>query len=442
MFNFLVRRPIFSLILSFFFAILAGALLLKLPISTVGGISFLDAMFTATSATCVTGLTIVNTAHNFTFFGKVVILTLIQLGGLGIMTAGAFVFLVFKKMGIGSRASLKEILEESYISDVKRSTIFIILSTLLIEGVGAVLLFFRWNKIFPDTGAAIFNSVFHSISAFCNAGFSTFFENLEGFRGDIFVNTVIMFLIILGGIGFLVIDDCQKKIVSLFKKRRYRLGIHSKIVIIFTAILIFAGAVLFMFFEMGNLAYLSRQEFVLTSFFQSVTARTCGFNTVNIGSLASPTLLLLMFLMFIGAAPTSTAGGVKVTSLALVFFGIAAFLKRKDDVVVFGREIPKSKFHSVFILIFFYFLFCLVVTFALLYTEKGNLEQILFEVISATGTVGISTGITPLLTNAGKVLIILSMFVGRLLPISLAVIGTREIIKSKIAYPEEKIILG
>jgi len=440
--QFLVKRPITSLFLGFLITILIGTILLLLPWATHRGISFIDALFTATSATCVTGLVVKNTGIDFTLFGQIVILFLIQLGGLGIMTGAAFVFLLFKRIGIRAGAGFKTVLEEEYISEVKKTIKFIILSTFILEIIGVIFLFFWWQGNFPDLGRAVFSSIFHSISAFCNAGFSLFKNSLENFRGDVFTNVIISSLIILGGIGFLVLRDVQHKITSFFKKEKAKWTLHSKLVLISTLLLIFLGAALFYIFERENLNFLTGKEMVLTSFFQSITARTAGFNTVNIGGLSSPTILLLMFLMFIGGAPGGTAGGIKVISLALIFLSIISFFKRKGEVEVFGRTIPKIKFRNVFILVSIYLSFCLVISILMLYTEKGDFEGILFEVFSATGTVGLSTGITPHLTGIGKILITLSMFVGRLLPLSLAIIGLRELIKPEINYLEEKVVLG
>lgn len=445
-FQFLIKRPILSLILGFLITILIGTVLLKLPLATPRGITFIDALFTATSATCVTGLIVKNTGFDFTLFGQVVILILIQLGGLGIMTGAAFVFLLFKKMGIRAGAGFKTILEEEYISEVKKTIKFIFLFTFIIEISGAILLLL----VFRDG----FSSLFHSVSAFCNAGFSLFENNLENFKGDTVTNLIISSLIILGGIGFLVLEDFWRNIVSFLKNfvihtkstihthQKIKFTLHTKIVVILTIFIILLGTLFFYFFEKENLSYLSQKELVLSSFFQVITARTAGFNTVDIGMLTSPTLLLLIFIMFVGAAPTSTAGGIKVTSLALVFLSIVSFLRGKEDVVIFGRTIPKAQFKKVFVLVSTYLLFCLVIFLLILYTEKGNFEKILFEVFSAMGTVGLSTGITPYLTSIGKTLIIITMFVGRLLPLSIVIIGSREIIKAKIIYPEEKIILG
>ena len=265
MFQFLLRRPVTSFGLSFAVVILIGAIFLKLPWSTTNDISFLDALFTSTSATCITGLVVRDTGTTFTFFGQIIILILIQLGGLGIMTAAAFVFLLFKKMGIKVGAGFKTLLEEEYISDVKRATKFIVIITFLIEAIGATFLFFHWRGIFFDTGQLAFSSIFHSISAFCNAGLSLFRNNLENFRGDVFTNLIVASLIILGGIGFLVLEDFWKNIISFLKNstihtkfaihtyQKFKLTLHTKVVLISTACIVLLGALLFYVFEKENL---------------------------------------------------------------------------------------------------------------------------------------------------------------------------------------------
>jgi len=439
----LVRKPVRTLALSFLITILIGTILLELPWATTHGISFIDALFTATSATCVTGLIIGDTGFDFTLLGQIVILFLIQLGALGIMTGAAFIFLFLKRgMGMRAEAGLKIILEEEYISQVRSTIKFIVKSTFFLEAIGAILLFFWWRGSFLNINQLAFSSIFHSISAFCNAGFSLFGNSLANFRGDVFINVLFSFLIISGGIGFLALRDIHKKIISFFKKEKAKFTLYSKIVLISTFFLILFGALLFYFFEQENLTFLSEKEMILTSLFQSITARTAGFNTVNIGEFSSPTLLLLIFLMFIGGAPGSAAGGIKIISLALIFLSTISFFIRKEEITIFGHTLPKIQFRNVFIIASIYLLFCLVISFLMLYIEKGEFEKILFETFSAVGTVGLSTGITPHLSNFGKILITISMFVGRILPLSLALIGSREILKAKILFPEEKISLG
>jgi len=434
--QFFVEKPVTSLLLGFLITILIGTILLKLPWATPRGITFLDALFTATSATTVTGLIVLDTGSDFTLFGKIVILFLIQLGALGIMTGAAFVFLFFKRgIGIRTAVGLKTILEEEYISEAKKTIKFIVISSFFLQIIGAILLFF----IFRDG----FSSLFHSISAFSNAGFSLFRNNLENFRGDTFINILFSSLIILGGIGFPVLREVYQKIIFFSKKKRKtKFTLYSKVVLISTLCLILLGAFLFYIFERNNLNFLSGKEMVLTSFFQSITARSAGFSTINLGELSKPTLLFLIFLMFIGGAPGSAAGGIKVVSLVLIFLSIISFFRKEEEIVIFGRSLPKILFRNVFILVSIYLFFCLAILIILLYIEKWEFEKILFETFSAMGTVGLSTGITPYLSDLGKILITITMFVGRLLPLSLAIIGSREILKAKICFPEEKIILG
>ena len=442
MFKFLAKRPILFLVLFFLAVISLGTFFLKLPQAAFGEISFLDAFFTATSAATVTGLAVKNTALDFTLFGQAVILLLIQIGGLGIVTGAAFVFLIFKKVGIGTGAGLKAILEEDYIPDVKKTTIFIVSSAVILEMIGATLLFLWWRKDFLDAGSAVFSSVFHAVSAFTNAGFSVFENNLENFRGDIFTNAVIAVLIVLGGIGFLVLSNFYKKITFFLQGKRFNLSVYSKIVLVVSLVLILVGAAVFWFFESENLSYLPSKDMILASLFQSITARTAGLNTVDIGQLTGSTHLLLIFLMFVGGAPASVAGGIKVVVLFLIFLAAVSFFKREKNIVLWKKTIPRSLMRNVLVLVSVYLFFCFAVFMLLLYTEKGNFEGLLFEVFSATGTVGLSVGVTPYLTSMGKVLIIISMFVGRLLPLSLAIIGSREMAKTRIVYSEEKIILG
>ncbi len=434
-FQSLAKSPIISLSLGFLIIIFIGAILLKLPCATFYGISFIDAIFTSTSAVCVTGLVVKDIALNFTIFGQIVILFLIQIGALGIMTGAVFIVLFLKReLGIKAGAGLKTIFEEEYIPQIKDTIKFIIISAIIIEAIGAIFLFF--------CGQSVFNSIFHSVSAFCNAGFSLFDNSLEGFRSSVLVNILFCFLIISGGIGFIALKDIHKKIIGFFKKEKTRFSLYSKIVLLSTIFLILFGASLFYVFEKENLNFLSEKDLVTASFFQSITARTAGFNTVDIEKLSDPTFLLLMFLMFIGGAPASTAGGIKVVGLVLIFSSLISFFRGRKEVVIFKRSIPQNILKTVFMIFFVYLLFCLVISLLLLYTEKGEFNKILFEVFSALSTVGLTCGITPNLTDFGKILIMISMFVGRLMPLSLAIIGSRELVKTEINHLEEKIILG
>lgn len=440
--KFLFKRPEITLFFSFFVIILIGTFLLMLPWATRNGISFLDALFTSTSATCVTGLIVKNTGLDFTLFGQVVILVLIQLGILEIMGFASLFFLVLrKKVGITEETFLKESLEIDFRKEAKELLKFIFLSIIFLEIIGTIFLFLVWNQHFPTVGQAFYSSLFHSVSAFSNAGFSLFSDNLEGFRNNFLINSIFGILIFLGSLGFLTIRELNQKFFSFFKRKKFKISFYSKIVLAFTFALIIFGAILFYFFEKENLTQLDTKTLWLVSFFQSVT-KTAGFNTVDIGELSNPTLLTMMFLMFIGGAPGSAAGGIKVISLALIIIFIIAFFKRKEEITIFRHTISPIFFRKILVLLSVCLIIVLAGTLILLYTEKGELEAILFEAISAFGTVGLSTGLTPNLSVTGKVVIIILMYLGRITPLTLALVGSHPLIKSKVHFLEEKIYLG
>ena len=446
--RFLLRKPEAGLALSFFLIILIGTLLLSLPWATKNDISLLDALFTSTSATCVTGLIVKDTGQDFTLFGQIVIMILIQLGILEIMGFASLFFLALReRISITEETFLKESMEVEFRREAKKLLKFIFISILVIEAFGTIFLFWAWNENFPNTGQAFFSSLFHSVSAFCNAGFSLFSDSLEVFRGSTSINFIFGILIFLGSLGFLTIRELKQKFISLFKSRlspygqRFRISFYSKIILIFVLGLVILGAALFYFFEKGNLSELDTKTLWLTAFFQSVT-RTAGFNTIDIGELSHPTLLVLMFLMFVGGAPGSAAGGIKVISLALIIIFIIVFFKRKEEATIFRHTISPIFFRKVLVLVSVCLIITLAGTLILLYTEKGQLEEILFEAISAFGTVGLSMGLTPSLSTAGKVVIIILMYLGRTTPLTLALIGARELIKAKVHFLDEKIYLG
>jgi len=439
--RFFVRRPVASFVMVFLFMILLGVLLLRADWASFEKISFIDALFIATSAVCVTGLATLNIGSDFTIAGQIVILFLIQVGALGIMTGAAFILLILKKrLGIKAEAGLKTILEEVYISEVWPTIKFIIKATFIIEFFGAVAIFILWNGDFLDQTQLIFYSIFHSISAFCNAGFSLFPNSLENYSGNILINIVFSTLIIFGGIGFLVLRNVGQRLF-FFRRRKIRLTLHSKLVLLFSVFLIFMGAFLFYFFESENLSSLPEGEKVVISFFQSAT-KTAGFTTVDVEKFSNSTIMLFMFLMFIGGAPGSVAGGIKVVSLAIILFFIFSFFKEKKEITIFNRSLSQTQIRNVFVLVSVYLMFCLVISFLMLYIEKESFEKVLFEVFSAVGTVGLSSGLTSNLSEAGKILITLSMFVGRILPLSIAIIGSKDLLESKIQFSEEKVYLG
>ncbi len=328
------------IILSFLVTIIAGTILLSLPISSnKGHLNFIDAFFTATSAVCVTGLIVVDTATQFTRFGQTVILILIQLGGLGIMTFGVvFSILIGGRVNVKDRMVVQSTLFHSPREDVHGLIKSVFLATFTIEFIGFCILFFRWLKYFP-VSEALFNALFHSVSAFCNAGFSTFSNSLEAFKGDTFITVTIMWLIIMGGIGFLVHAEIRNFVSK--KTPRRQISLHAKMAVLFSVIMIIAGALFIFFMESGNtLAGAPMKEKLLGAFFQSVTTRTAGFNTLRIGALTNSVLFIMIIFMFIGASSGSTGGGIKVSTFAVLFALFKSRLTGKNEVSMFNRTIP------------------------------------------------------------------------------------------------------
>ena len=407
-------NPAQTFSLGFIFLIFLGVWLLSLPYSTVKPIPFVDRLFTSTSAVCVTGLITVDTASQFTYFGKGVILFLIQIGGLGIMSFSTFLIILSgRRMDFYDRTMTLEMFNQKNFQTLRRVTVFMILSTLIIELVGAVLIFFSVDGM--EFWPKIFFSIFHSISAFCNAGFSTLSDGLVGFYSHINMNLIISSLIILGGLGFPVILSFKDKIL---KKKRFSL--HSKIVIIMTISLIVFGMITFMLGEYNySLKDMGFGDKVLSSFFQSVTTRTAGFNTVDMGSLNVTTYLWMIFLMFIGASPGSTGGGLKTTTFFSLLMIIYFFFKRSNKVSIFQRRIKNSVLIKAGALFFIRALIVFIATMVLMYIENFSFISVLFEVVSAFSTVGLTAGITSSLGSASKVIIILLMFIGRIGPLNI-----------------------
>jgi len=447
-------HPNLILIGSFAFAILLGGVLLSAPFSVNGTpISFLDALFTATSAVCVTGLTVVDTGSRFSPAGQGVILVLIQLGGLGIMTYSTVVLLI-----LGKRLSFKgrEVVQGTLsIQGGQRlfpliRNVFIV--TVLFEGVGFLLLYLRWRVYFPGR-EALAQALFHSISAFCNAGFSLFSSSLIGFRNDPWINLIVVILIVSGGIGFLVLQEIPKYFITRFVHgKRIQLSLHSRTVLITTVSLILAGMVGFLLLEWNNtLAGASIGEKVLTALFQSVTPRTAGFSTVDYHLLTNATLLFMLVLMFIGASPGSTGGGIKTTSFAVLLALAYAKWKARVKTFLFRRTIPDATVARTTSIILGALFLILFATMILMITEVGFLPhpesrglflEYLFEAFSAFGTVGLSTGVTSSLSPAGKLIIMMLMFVGRLGPITIALAIGGEKREEGFTYPEENIMVG
>ena len=434
-----------TIALGFLAIILIGTLLLMLPVSSADGKAkdFLSSLFTATSATCVTGLVVVDTYAGWSVFGKIILLVLIQVGGLGFMTVGVFVAVLMKRnIGLKERGILQESMNALQIGGIVRLVKKITIGTFLIEGIGALLLSIRF---IPRMGwlEGICNGIFHSISAFCNAGFDLMgkeeeYSSLVAFSGDYLVNITVMLLIVIGGIGFLVWDDLQKK---KFRFKEYRL--HTKIVLTMTVFLILGGALsIYLLEKDGLMADMGAGESILASLFASVTARTAGFNTIDIGKMSSGSKLVTIVLMFIGGSPGSTAGGVKTTTFAVMLIFVWANLRGSHGSNVFGRRLEEEEIRKASIVVTINLL--LAVGAAILLCAFQNLptEDILLEVFSAIGTVGMSSGITRDLTSVSRVIIILLMYCGRIGSMTFALSFTERKKVAPVQLPAEKIIIG
>lgn len=442
------------LIFYYAIAILVGALLLKIPWAIQGEpLSFIDALFTATSAQCVTGLSVVDAGTRFTLFGQLVLLMLIQLGGLGITTFSVYLF-YYLHLGVGTRGRwiVQETLIHTPIDSLRDLLRSIILMALVIEGAGALLLSFVFV---PEFGLVkgVYQALFHSVSAFCNAGISLNPGSLVTYRNNPLVNITFISLIVLGGIGFLVI----REVIALIKNKRIkgkrrRLSLHSRLVFWTTGILIVGGAALIGALEwQGAFAGMTPGEGFWTALFQSVTARTAGFNTINLDEFRVPTIFMLMFLMFVGASPGSTGGGIKTTSLALFFAILQSRLRGETHTNIFHRTIPEDAITKTFSLVLLAIFFIGVATFALLTVQHlgmkagetgGGFLIYGFEAISAFATVGLSLGATAKLLPLGKLVIIIMMFVGRVGLLTMAFTIARRARKDATQYSRENVMIG
>lgn len=432
-----------ALVISFATAILVGSILLAPPISSSQGVwtSYVDALFTATSAVCVTGLIVVDTGTHYSHFGQAVILALIQLGGLGIMTYG-----VFLGLAIGKGAGLKEaqVVRDSfgiYSGTLAGLLLRIVLVTLAIEGVGALILFWHWNGNVSSTKQALWLSVFHAVSAFCNAGFSTLSANLMDYRSDVVVNFVIMSLIVVGGLGFVVLMELPR--LFLKSTSAHKLSFHSRTVLQMTGLLIVTGMTLIYLLEArGVLCGLGGGDGLIAALFQSVTARTAGFNTIDIGALGPTTLMVIIFLMFIGASPGSTGGGIKTTTAAIFVADFISYLRGRTAELM-GRSISQDVVEKTYLILTVCLCTVIAAVFALTITDpREDFLKLLFEAVSAFGTVGLSTGITGNLSVGGKLIITLTMFAGRVGPLTLALAVGGRTTRGTYQYPEGKIFVG
>ncbi len=425
--------------------ILLGTILLSLPIATKSGqgMGFIDALFTATSATCVTGLIVADTYTNWTLFGQIVIISLIQIGGLGFITIGVYIaVLLKKKIGLWEREAIHESVSTMQSAGSVKMTKKIIQGTFLMEGIAAVLIA---CKFIPILGWAegIYYGIFHAISGFCNAGFDLMgrwepYSSLCLFQGDILLNVVIMSLIIIGGLGFIVWDDLLR---NKWHWKKYML--HTKMVLSITAILIFGSAVLFYLFERNNVfAGLSVKDTILCSLFAAVTPRTAGFNTVDLAAMTDGSKLLSSILMFIGGSPGSTAGGAKTTTVAVMLLSAISMIRSSHGVNVFGRRLEPEAVHKASTVFFINLSLALVAILMILAIQPLDFMDVCMEVFSAIGTVGMSTGVTRELNSISKLIIILLMYCGRLGSLSFVLVFAQKKKVPPILNPQEKMLVG
>lgn len=439
------------IMLSFLTVILVGSILLFLPISAVDGIkvSYLDALFTATTATCVTGLVTLPTVTTWSVFGQAVILCLIQLGGLGIVTVvSGFMIALHKKIGITDRLLLQDAFNLNTLSGLVKFVKKVIAGTMLVEGIGALL----YMTVFvPEYGVrGIWISIFNSVSAFCNAGIDIIAENsLCNYAQNPIINITTCMLIIIGGIGYVVWWDLIR-VSTLFKEQRHqcfkKLTLHSKIAIWMTVVLILSGMFAFFILEYNNPLTFGEQSFfdkLQMSFFQSVTTRTAGFATVPQENLTNASAIVSMILMFIGGSPVGTAGGIKTVTIAVLLVTASSMIKNKNEITAFNRSIHQRAVKKAIAVFSLSFTIMLVATILLATVTDASLVDILYETISATATVGLTRNLTATLNNWGKIIIIATMYLGRVGPISLAlVLNVKKEKWNTVKTPYEEISIG
>lgn len=451
MFRKIFLSPAKATVFSFAFLIGSGTLLLLLPVSSVGkSLAFIDAFFTAVSASCVTGLVVVDTGTALSKFGQMVLLLLIQTGGLGIMTISTLLLMIAgKRPGLTGQLVIQDTFTGG--SEKKLATVIreVMLFTFVIEAFGAVILFLRFLPE-KQMSEAAYCAVFHSVSAFCNAGFALFSDSLIAYQNDWVINLTIALLIIAGGLGFLVLSELKRS--AHYKSRIWlHLSLHSKLVLFVSAVLIVLGAFVITLMEWDNtLSPLSAGSRFLSGLFQSVTARTAGFNTIRIGDMANETLFFLIILMFIGASPGSCAGGIKTTTFAsLVTLAVSRY-KGRSCPQIFKRTISEVSIGKAISQVLISTVVIVLATMVILMSELGEIPhatsrgkflELFFEIVSAFGTVGLSTGITPELSKTGKLILSLVMFVGRLGPLMIGVAFSRSR-APLFHYAEEGVMIG
>jgi len=440
-------KPPQILVFGFACIILLGTALLMLPFASSSGhsLGLINAFFTATSATCVTGLVVVDTGTTYSHFGQTVIICLIQVGGLGFMTMSTLIaFVLRKRITLKERLILQEAFNHGSMEGIVRLIRKVVLYSVGIEAVGAIVLTIRWSF---DMGfpRALYYGVWHAISLFNNAGFDLFgplsgpFSSLTSYANDVVTNIMAMVLIILGGIGFIVISDL------LEYKRTRKLSLHSKVVLSMTSFLIVFGALVIFVFEFTNTRTLGSLHIggkLLASFFQSVGPRSAGPNTVDIAGLRQASQFFMIILMFIGASPGSTGGGIKTTTFTILIGAMVAMIRGKEDIVIFRFRLAQDRILKAITLTMIILFMIIFVAMVLSTTEDAQFLKILFEVTSAFATAGMTMGLTPALTVFGKIMISLMMFAGRLGPITLAYALQPKPEKELYRYPEGKITIG
>lgn len=442
--------PTTIIVVGFIIAILIGGAILTLPFSTISGksVGFTDALFTATSAVCVTGLNVVDTNTTYSTFGKIIIVLLIQVGGLGIMSLYTiFAMITGKHMGLRERLTIQESISNFNLKGVFNTFRYIMVITFIIEGVGALLFA---TQLIPKYGVVvgIGKSIFQAVSAFCNAGFDVFgstnakFVSLTGMNNNYVMLLTTAFLIIIGGLGFIVWNDV------FFNKRFSTLTLHTKLVLLMTAFLLVAGTVSFHILESKNMLTLGAMDSTtnwINSFFHSVTCRTAGFNSVPIDKMHDSSNFLSIILMFIGAAPGSTGGGVKVTTVSVIFLAVLSFTRGEEELQIFKNRIPHDVIiKSISIIVLSFMVVSLTTVILLINNEGVRFLQAIFESTSAFGTVGLSMGITPELHTISKYAIMVTMLLGRVGPLTAMVVfvSLQSRKKAKWRYMEGKIVVG
>lgn len=437
--------PYMTILLSFMVVTILGGILLSLPISMRDGksVKLIDGFFIATSAICVTGLSSIDIGSVYNIFGQMVILVLIQLGGLGVITfTSVIIIMISKKIGYYTKKIVQEDINIDTTFKIEEYVKKVILSVIVIEFIGTVILFFEFIKKFGFL-KAVYYSFFHSVSAFCNAGFSLFSDNLYGFKNSFIINMTIPLLIFLGGIGFSTILNCY----NVLRKKEKRLTSTTKLSIKISIFLVIIGMVAMLILEysnkstIGNLSFGQKLE---ASFFQSVTTRTAGFNTISISGLKRSTSLLFVILMFIGASPGSTGGGIKTTTIGLIILGTLATLKNKDTIEYDKRSVSWRIYSKAITVLFISLIYTTICVFLLILFERNkNLLDLVFEVFSAFGTVGLSRNLTPSLADISKFILIVTMFVGRVGPLTIALaLSKSNLKKGRYTYPQENILIG